>query len=602
MIRSRSVSSFGNSSVITGDSLQMALEGQWDENISIDEIHQGIMSYLANKLEDLKSKYIQLKFADRRKQDRLMKKVVSARIKYQKYINVTKDVLKNCNEFLRVRKDTPGSRIAFIRNVQEYLSQAKEFVKMDITLKKISPSLLNHIQPSTQDTPEMYSRKREMRKAMSMVLQNDKNCLTTNGLGKMFRSRYAQQNRFIHHEFPEVWIQYFPVALRNALKGVTSSERRWLITIMYIFSKHCSSNYIQQGYCSSCLFPIIQQRSQGVVAGKLYCLSCKKEIDWTYFMNPRTICLIFSGFHSQEIEESKQRIIDSVLTDPDNPYEETSESHFEEVLQHYINVRMDFEDLSPKPILQNVELPTTDCEEHIEEPEPVLNTTNEMERFNKIIHAEDNMYPDEYNIPSFSTVVVHVMETVHKIYGKESMIDLKIAKESYATFRSEILSFEGKNQAQVPRGLIPKIERYVCHYYKLPSKDEVKKLPLTEKGDRAGTSRKMIYDALTDLSLTKYSHMVSKIAHKIWGSQLPNMKDHYLEILHDCVLQKEVFNRLSSTYGRKTNIGQKVILMYISKRYGYKWDEDDFRVNFSQNTLTRHLEILKEIFSIIDQS
>jgi hypothetical protein len=602
MIRSRSVSSFGNSSVMTGDSLQMALEGQWDENISIDEIHQGIMSYLANKLEDLKSKYIQLKFADRNKQERVMKKVVSARIRYQKYINVTKDVLRNCNEFLRVRKDTPGSRIAFIRNVQEYLSQAKEFVKMDITLKKISPTLLNHIQPSTHDTPEMYSRKRDMRKAMSMVLQNDKNCLTTNGLGKMFRSRYAQQNRFIHHKFPDIWIQYFPVVLRNALKGVTSSERRWLITIIYIFSKHCSSNYIQQGYCSSCLFPIIQQRTQGVVAGKLYCLSCKKEIDWTYFMNPRTICLIFSGFHNEEIEESKQRVIDSVLEDKHNPHDETSEPLFEEILQQYINVRMDFEDSIPKPILQTVELPVEERVQQVVEPEPSINVNIEIDKFNKMIHAEDTMYPDEYSIPSFSTVIVHVMETMNKIYGKESIIDLKLAKESYATFRSEILSFEGKNQTQVPRGLIPKIERYVCHYYKLAGKDEIKKLPLTEKGDRTGTSRKMIYDALSDLSLTKYSHMVSKISHKLWGSQLPNMKDHYLEILHDCVLQREVFNRLSSTYGRKTNIGQKVILMYISKRYGYKWDEDDFRVSFSQNTLTKHLEILKEIFSIIDHS
>jgi hypothetical protein len=604
MIRSRSVSSFGNSSAVTGDSLQMSLEGQWDENISIEEIHQGIMGYLAGKLEDLKSKYLQLKFADRGKQDRVMKKVVTARIKYQRYISVTKDVLQNCNEFMRVRKDTPGSRIAFIRNVQDYLSQAKEFVKMDITLKKISPTLLNNIQPSSQDTPETYARKRDMRKAMSMVLHHDKGCLTTNGLGKLFRSRYAQQNRFVHQGFPDVWIQYFPVVLRNALKGVLNAERRWLVTIIYIFSRHCSSNYIQQGYCSSCLFPIIQQRSQGIVAGKLYCLSCKKEIDWTYFMNPRTICLILSGFHIQEIEESKQRVIDSVMNDPDQLFSggNTEEPFFEDVLDSYISMRMEVDEPSPKSFSQEPEIPAEPIEPPPTEKEPLDNNASEVERFNKIVQVEDSMYPDEHNMPSFSSVVVHVIQTLQGIYGKDSMIDIKIAKESYAIFRSEILSFEGKNQAQVPRGLIPKIERYVCHYYKLPGKEEIKKLPLTDKGDRAGTSRKMIYDALNDLSLSKYSHMISKIAHKLWGSQLPTMKEHYLEILHDCVLQREVFNRLSSTYGRKTNIGQKVILMFISKRYGYSWDEDDFRVNFSPTTLNKHMDILKEIFAIIDQS
>ena len=584
--------------MITGDSLQLALEGQWDENISIEELHKEIMGYLMKNLEGLKTKYLQLKISHPKRQERLMKKVVAARIKYQRYMNVTKDVLHNCNEFMRVRKDTPGSRIAFIRNVQDYLVQAKEFVKMDITLKKISPTLLNYIQPSAQDTPDVYIKKRDMRKAMSLVLQNDKNCMTTNGLGKQFRSRYAQQNRFIHQDFPEVWIPHFPVVLKNSLKDTRSPDKRWLISIMYLFSKHCSVNYIQQGYCSSCLFPIIHKKTQGLGTGKLFCLSCKKEIDWTYYMNPRTICLIMSGFHVSEIEECRETICKFIRDDPEL-FDENSMEFFEDILDSYIHNRMDYEDeVASKAVFSTMK----QC---VDEEEREVTVEREETTKPAVSNVPDDNVQDDTEVPDdvppFSSVVSAVIETLNNIYGNTVSIDIKSAKDSYSLYKMEILSFEGKTEEAVPRGLIPKIERYVCHHYKLPGKEEIKKLPLTEKGDREGTSRKMIYDALVDLSLGKYSHLVSKISHKLWGSQLPSMKSHYAEILHDCVLQKEIFNRLSATYGRKSNISQRVILMYISQRYGYLWDVDDFRIGFSPVTLKKHLDILKEIFAIIDQ-
>jgi hypothetical protein len=594
MLRSRSVSSFGNSSAITGDSLQLALEGQWDENISIEELHREIMGYLMKNLEGLKNKYIQLKVSHPKRQERIMKKVVAARIKYQRYMNVTKDVLHNCNEFMKVRKDTPGSRLAFIRNVQDYLAQAKEFVKMDISLKKISPSLLSYIQPSPYDTPELFAKKREMRKAMSLVLQNDKNCITTNGLGKQFRSRYAQQHCFVHKDFPDGWIPHFPTVLRNSLKGKNSSDKRWLITIMYLFSKHCSVNYIQQGYCSSCFFPIIHNKNQGLGTGKLFCLSCKKEIDWTYYMNPRTICLIMSGFHKMEIEECRQLLIECIREDPEL-FDSGSMEFFEDNLDSYIENRLNYETESSTKGMFSSSTTVVENEEATEDVQPEVTRTENSQP------PDELPQEDEESFPSFNSVAAVVTDTLRGMYGVEATMDIKSAKESYSLYRSEILSFEGKTDDVVPRGLIPKIERYVCHHYKLPNKDDIRKLPLTEKGDRENTSRKMIYDALIELSLGKHSHLVSKISQKLWGSQLPCMKEHYTQIIHDCILQKEVFNRLSSYYGRKSNISQRVILMYISQRYGYRWDVDDFHISFSSVTLKKHIDILKEIFSIIDQ-
>lgn len=592
MLRTKSVSSLGSSSVLTGDSLQMAIEGQWDETVSLTEIHQGIVQYLTLKLEKLKHKYINLKFADETKKERMMKKIVAARVSYQRYMNVTKDVLKNCEEFMRVRRDTPGSRLAFIRHAQDYFSQAREFIKMDITLKKLSPALLNYVQPKTTDSPNTYRRKRDMCKAMSLVIQNDKGSLSVNGPGKTFRARYAQQNKFINQGFPDSWIQYFPTILQKSLDGVTQPLDRWLVTIMYSFSKHCSEKFIQHGYCSGCCFPIINQRNEGMVGGKLYCHACRKEIEWTYYMSPRTICIIIHSFHPSEIQRYKEAITKNI-------YGDSNECYFEDVLDEYIFNTSSYIDLkpAPKPHALTRTHETTSGDDDSETELPAVEEIKQTSPASSTSSSDTSL--DE--IPVFNKVLKAANELMSKIFNDgNNVVDLKNAKETYQMYKSELIAFEGKEEDNIPRGLLPKIERYITHYYKLPSKDDIRKLGFNEKGEREGTSRKMIYDALNELSQNKYCYLVSKIASKLWGSQHPNFRGKYLDILRDCVVQKEIFNRMSNVYGRKSNLNQRLILMFVSQRNGYKWTEEDFRVNFSPSTITKQLEILKELFEIID--
>jgi hypothetical protein len=606
MLRSRSLSSIDDlSSVGTGNSLQMAIEGQWDETVSIREIHDGVVKYLSDKLERLKRRYLVLKNSqDENRKSHLVKKIVTARIGYQRYLNVTRDILERCNDFMKHRRDTPSSRIAFMRNVQEYFVQARDFVRMDITLKKISPTLLNYVQPKTTDSPNTYRRKRDMCRVMSLVVNSDKNCVLNSTSGKTFRSRYAQQNKFLHTDFLDSWVQYLPLVLRNSLDGISDCDLRWLYTIVYLFSKHCTANYLQQGYCPSCMFPIVNERGRGLAGGKLYCPACKKEIEWTYYMNPRTICIMIMGFHPMEIDEVKDRLIDFIDKDPgvfvrDGELGE-EQYYFEDILNEYlsnypryvdVSGRGAREEKSSETSFKSIDLELDQEEEQLpidpvkSDPIPVSPNTVEGES-SKGCKDQD--------------VVLKAAEAlVKKLYGEGETMDMKTAKETFQFYQQELLSFEGKLEPVVPRGLIPKIERYVCHYFKVPEKEEVRKLPLGDKGERQGTSRGMIIDALKELYLEKHMGIVSNIANKMWGSRLPNMTKHHVKILTDCVVQKEVFTRMS-THGRKSNLNQRLILMYITNRYGYKWDAVDFRVSTSTQTLQKQIEILDEIFKIID--
>lgn len=600
MLRNRSVSSLG--SMQTGDSVQIELEGQWDETVSIEDIHKGVIDHMLEKLETLKRKYNYLKNADNRHKDKLLKKIVAARIKYQRYVNVTKDILTRCSEFMKTRKDSPGTRIAFIRNVQEYFSQAKDFVKLDISLKKISPSLLTYVQTTNRDSPKTYQRKRELCRALTAVVKTEKNSLSANGIGKIFRSRYAQQSRFLNQPFPQIWKQYFPISLRNSIKDITDSDQCWLRTILYIFSKHCSVNYIQQGYCPGCLFPIINERMEGTVGGKLFCPACKKEIEWTYYMNPRTICLILMSFHQTEIKDAKQDIIRCVDADPYLFIVKEDGRYFEDVLDDYLNNSETYVNrgVSEKEKVNEQRSSLEETMETSEEEVPI--THIESPRFAASSADKESVTSgkeDDGSFPPFGDTLKTAIDIVKRIYGPTIPLDIKVAKETYQMFKMEIMSFEGKIDESLPRGIIPRVERYVCHYFNIPAKEEIRKRPLTPKGDREGTTKKMIYDALIELNLGKYTNLVSKLSNKIWKSTLPDIHEHYHEIIADCIVQREVFNRLSKQYGRKSNINQRLILMHITQKYGYIWTDEDFKVNLSSTTRKKQIEILEEIFEVI---
>lgn len=585
-----------NSSVITGDSTQLKLEGQWDETISLDDINKCIIEHLHDKLVRLKSRYAKLKaINDHDRVEHLEKKIVAARINYQRYVNVTKDVIQRCNDFVRIRRDTPGTRIAFIRNVQGYFSQAKEFIKLDISLKKISPTLFTYIQPRTTDSPNTFKRKRELCRVMTNIINNDKGCLINSGVGKIFRSRYAQQTKFIHSEFPDSWLQYLPIVLRNSLKNIPEHDKRWAITILYVLSKHCTVNYLQQGYCPSCLFPIINQRSQGTVGGKLYCPGCKKEIEWTYYMNPRTICIILSGFHLTEIDSMISDLKANILRDPENFIPNNiQDNFFEDILDEYMKNTSEY--IGSKPL--KIPDPSITVDKKTKHESTNDNDSDSLSCSDNESSTSCQTSDEEYVFPSLTLVTERVMNCIKHIYGEAKYLDNKTIKDMYNMYKEDIQNFEGVCNEAIPRGLIPKVERYVKHYFKLPPKEEIRKREFNAKGDRVGTNRKMIYDALGDLTMTKYYCLVTVIANKLWGSKIPSIAPNHLSVIVDCIVQKEVFNRMTF-HGRKANLNQKLILMYILKRHGYAWDEEDFNVTYNRTTISKHLDILRDIFTVI---
>lgn len=599
-----------SSSIITGDSTQINLEGQWDESIPLESIHEGIVEYLVTKLERLKATYKGLKMKSRNpsfrnREDLVMKKIVTARLNYQRYMAVTKDILSRCNEFMNTRRDTPESRIAFIRNAQDYFQQARDFVKMDITFKKLSPSLIRYIEPKTGDSPEVYARKRELCKTMIGILGKEKTNQFTNGVGKLFRSRYLQQSKLFNKGFPEQWINSLPVSLKTILKGV-SEEERWPRTLIFLFSNYCSRNYVHQGFCPGCYHPIINEVAHDEhvsSGGKLFCRACGKEIEWTYYINPRTIRILFSKFHTEEIEKMKLNV-ESIIG---KEIETDEERGFDDILDLYISHDYEEEGMDGETLEHeneewccSQEKKRVQREKKTDEPR----TTSPGSGRGRPRSESPRKVSEEYKTISFGDVIERVREKIFEIYGEEPKHSLeRRLKIVYQTFRMELQTLEGfvDEEDKYPRAFLSKIENYVRYHFKLPPKEEVRLLPLCEKGGREGTNRGMIISALTELKFSKYLNYVTLICEKLWNYQKPDFSRHRDDIIYECVLQKEIFTRLSYKYGRKSNLNQQLILLFILQRYGYMWTEEDFKIKFHEDTKTKQLGIMKEIFSVIDQ-
>lgn len=585
------------SSIVTADSgTQFCVEGQWDETVPLIDIHEGIVTHLTQKLERLKTTYRALKArgSDTRRADVVLKKIIRARIEYQKFIASTRDILTNCSMFIQSRRDTPESRVAFIRNAQEYFNHARDFVNMEVTLRKISPSLTNSLKPLPTDDTELASKKRRIHNALTEVLNNSASGSIPGLVGKGFRSRFARQSKILEREFIDRWITFLPRVLQRIVSR-GPREQRWPRTVLYTFTNHCDVRYVHHGFCTGCYFPIINDgESAGLSAGKLYCHSCCKEIEWTYFMNPRTIHFLFSQFSTEEIEQMKQAVSDAICEDISDEDDARDEGGYRSVLHRYIG-------RAPHQDPSICDPPTSSTPPTFSPDHRVQPATPHRVRRSYSRKPPQKMEQDNVKNSDVSPTVDTVAERLAALFGNDHT-PLLSSKPFCYSIAKDLQNFEAVSPPILERGLIPRIERYILHYFGVPSKEEVRARPLNERGAREGTNRKMIISALVGLNANSMIPHVSFIAHKLWHYAIPDLSEHRSKIIDDCTLFREVAMRLEGSGGNKWRVNQNICLVFVLNKHGYPWTLDDFRIHMRTPLQKRQWETVCEVFEIIEGS
>jgi hypothetical protein len=357
--------------------------------------------------------------------------------------------------------------------------------------------------------------------------------------------------------------------------------------------------YVHQGFCPGCHFPILRDTEDiDASGGKLFCNACGKEIEWTYHINPRSLKTLFSGFHSLEVDTMREDIRKRIIAEE---FRVEGDETIEDVLWFSSAEAVPELSLQEERGSDNSDNPVEEPDE--DDPPPKKPVSPGAGRGRPRSESPESKVPEKvFKIISFREVMDRIREFMKRVYSEDSSKIEQRLKDVYHTYKTEIQAFEGLNEEEkYPRGFISKIDKYVRHYYKTPPREEIQAAPLDEKGGKTGTNRGMIISALMNLNHGNFIDQTSFICEKLWGYSLPNLSEHRDQILYECVLQKEVFMRLSSNIGRKSNLSQQLILMYVTQRHGYRWSEEDFHITFSESTKKKQLSIMEEIFEVIDR-
>jgi hypothetical protein len=160
-------------------------------------------------------------------------------------------------------------------------------------------------------------------------------------------------------------------------------------------------------------------------------------------------------------------------------------------------------------------------------------------------------------------------------------------------FRKALYRFQGRQSNRPPAKLYEQLDAYFTKIKKSVS-SEVLKLPITEDGKKKGTSREMMFEALSETNNSAYYDDINVILHIYWGWELPNISHVEERIMEDYINTQQVFNSISKK-DRNASLNIQFRLYVHLKAVNYPCTKDDFKIQTSRDSLIFHNEIWKQM-------
>lgn len=128
-----------------------------------------------------------------------------------------------------------------------------------------------------------------------------------------------------------------------------------------------------------------------------------------------------------------------------------------------------------------------------------------------------------------------------------------------------------------------------CERTGLKTGEEIRNLPLDERGRRVGTSLEMLKCQLAEIGRNKNYEDAELIAQRYWGWKLPNymhIYDKVMKIFYDTL---KVFNSIPEEQRcRKSNLGNQFVLYKILQMLKEKVTADDFKIAKNRDSKELH--------------
>lgn len=158
-------------------------------------------------------------------------------------------------------------------------------------------------------------------------------------------------------------------------------------------------------------------------------------------------------------------------------------------------------------------------------------------------------------------------------------------------FRKALLRFQGKQNHRPPSKLYEQLDEYFIRIKK-PVSSDILKLSLTSDGKKKGTSREMMFDALSETNNSAYYDDINLILHIYWGWELPDISHLEERIMEDYINTQHVYNSVVQK-DRNASLNIQFRLYVHLKAVGYPCTKDDFKIQTSRDSLIFHNEMWK---------
>lgn len=170
--------------------------------------------------------------------------------------------------------------------------------------------------------------------------------------------------------------------------------------------------------------------------------------------------------------------------------------------------------------------------------------------------------------------------------------------ESVENFTRAFLRYQGLQSDVPPDSLYVELDNYFIQHGR-PSGDQIKELPLNEKGRRGDTNHAMLWNALSHINKpgikgADYYEHANLIGKMYWGWELPDVMHFKDTIISHYNKTQQVYYQIPlEQRGRISSLGTQFRLLQHLWAVGHDCSPDEFRIAENQESLRNHKKLWK---------
>lgn len=160
--------------------------------------------------------------------------------------------------------------------------------------------------------------------------------------------------------------------------------------------------------------------------------------------------------------------------------------------------------------------------------------------------------------------------------------------DSIENFIKAFIRYQGLQPDKPPECIYDELDEYF-ESNNLPIGEEIRELPLDDRGRRGNTTHKMMWNALSEIGRSKYYEDTNYIAHIYWGWTLPNVMHLKELIINDYNITQKVYYQIPiEERGRKSSLGTQYRLWRHLQLRNHECYRDEFKLAENDNSAADH--------------